>query len=69
MKKFSGVNRMFKGRYIISDATVYSCGKCGEEHIEANEYERIRRKINSIEAKAQLPAMQAVMAKAKFLVL
>lgn len=69
MKKFSGVNRIFKGKYIVSDATVYMCGKCGEEHITAQEYERVRKKIASIESKASLPSVQMVMAKAKFLVL
>lgn len=69
MKKFSGINRIFKAKYIVSDATVYMCGKCGEEHITAQEYERIRRKIASIESKASIPSVQAVMAKARFLVL
>lgn len=69
MKKFSGVNRIFKDRYIVSDATVYVYKKCGEEHITAQEYERIRKKIAAVESKAGIPSVQAVMAKARFLVL
>lgn len=69
MKKIMGANRIFKSKYIISDAAFFVCAKCGEEYIEPAEYERIRRKISSIESKKMVPAVQAVIAKAKFLVL
>lgn len=69
MKKFSDVNRMFLGKYIVSDATLYVCQKCGEEYIDAKEYERVRKKIGAIEAKSRIPAVHEVMAKTKFLVL
>ncbi|HLC69328.1 MAG TPA: YgiT-type zinc finger protein [Candidatus Bilamarchaeaceae archaeon] len=69
MKKVSNVNKMFLNRYIISDATVYVCQTCGEEYLEAKEYERIRKKIDAIEIKADIPAVHQVMARTKFLVL
>ena len=69
MKKFSGVNKIFLNKYIVSDANVYICKKCGEEFIDAKEYERIRKKIASIESKSMIPAVHQVIARAKFLVL
>ena len=69
MKKVSNVNKMFLNRYIISDATVYVCPTCGEEYLDAKEYERIRKKIDAIEAKVGIPAVHQVMARTKFLVL
>jgi len=69
MKKVSGVNRMFLGRYIISDTELYVCPKCGEEYIDAEEYERIRKKIEDIESKISIPAVHEVIAKIRFLVL
>ena len=69
MKKVSNVNKMFLNRYIISDATVFVCQTCGEEYIDAKEYERIRKKIDTIETKTKIPAVHEVMARTKFLVL
>lgn len=69
MKKVSNVNRMFLNRYVISDATMFVCPVCGEEFMAAVEYERIRKKIDAIESKMVIPAVQEVIAKAKFLVL
>lgn len=69
MKKFAGVNKIFLNKYIVSDARIYSCARCGEEYIDAKEYERIRKKIAAIETKEMIPAVHQVMARAKFLVL
>lgn len=69
MKKVSGVNRMFLGRYVISDTTLFVCEKCGEEFIEDKEYERIRKKIEEIESRMEIPAVHEVLVKTKFLVL
>lgn len=69
MKRFSKVNKIFLNKYIVSDAEVYVCKKCGEEYIQAKEYERIRRKIAAIESKSKIPAVHQVIARAKFLVL
>jgi len=69
MKKVSGVNRMFLGRYVISDTTLFVCEKCGEEFIEDKEYERIRKKIEEIESRMKIAAVHEVLAKTKFLVL
>jgi hypothetical protein len=48
---------------------MYVCESCGEEYLDAKEYERIRKKVEAIESRARIPAVQEVMAKAKFLVL
>lgn len=69
MKKYSKVNKIFKGKYILSDVTIYACEKCGEEYISDEEYERIRKKIEEIEAKSRIPAVHEVIAKARFIVL
>lgn len=69
MKKVKDVNKIFMDKYIISDTTMYVCGKCGEEYIEDKEYERIRKKIASIESKAKIPAVHQVLAKVRFLIL
>ena len=69
MKKHTNVNRIFLDKYIISDTTMYICEKCGEEYIDAKEYERIRKKIESIESQTKIPAVQKVIDKARFLVL
>lgn len=69
MKKVSNINKMFLNRYIISDATIYVCRTCGEEYIDAKEYDRIMKKIEAIESKASIPAVHEIMARAKFLVL
>ena len=69
MKKVSNVNKMFLNKYIISDASMYVCETCGEEYIDAQEYERIRKKIDAIESKSNIPAVHEVMLRAKFLVL
>lgn len=69
MKRFSNVNKIFLDKYIISDANVYVCKKCGEEYIDAKEYERIRKKITAIESKSKIPAVHQAIARVKFLVL
>jgi YgiT-type zinc finger domain-containing protein len=69
MKKYSKVNKIFKGKYILSDVTMYVCEKCGEEYISDEEYERIRKKIEEIESKSRIPAVHEVIAKARFIVL
>lgn len=69
MKKISNVNRMFLDKYVISDTNMFVCQTCGEEFMEAKEYERIRKKIEAIESNIKIPAVQEVIARAKFLVL
>jgi|GEM_PF-1786543 len=69
MKKVSGVDRSYLDKYIVSDSTVYVCGKCGAEIIDSAEYERVRKKIAAIEKKAKIPAVQQMMAKVKYFVL
>ncbi len=69
MKKMTNVNKIFSGKYIVSDTTLYVCGKCGEEYIDAKEYERIHKKISAIETKACIPAVHEVIMRARFLVL
>ncbi len=68
MKKISRVNKIF-GKYIVSDTNLYVCETCGEEYLDAKEYERIRKKIDAIESKSTIPSVHEVIAKAKFLVL
>jgi len=70
MKRHTGVNKLFLNKYIVSDATVYLCARCGEEYMDEKEYERIRKKIAAIEGKGKkISAVHQVIAKAKFLVL
>jgi len=69
MKKVSGVDRSYLDKYIISDSTVYVCKTCGAEIIDSKEYERVRKKIDAIEKKAKIPAVQQMMAKVKYFVL
>ena len=69
MKKVSNVNKIFLDKYIVSDTTMYICEICGEEYIDAKEYERIRKKIEEIESRARIPAVCEVMARTRFLVL
>lgn len=69
MKKISNVNRIFMDKYVISDAHIYVCAKCGEEYLDMKEYGRIMKKITEIESKMQIPAVHEVMAKTKFFVL
>lgn len=69
MHKVSNVNKMFLNKYIISDANMYVCEKCGEEYLDGEEYERIRKKIDTIESKINIPSVHEVLANAKFLVL
>lgn len=69
MKKVSGVDRSYLNKYIISDSTVYVCGKCGAELIDSREYERVRKKIAAIEKKAMVPAVHQMIAKVKYFVL
>lgn len=68
-KKVSNVNKMFMSKYVISDTTLYVCEKCGEEYLDAEEYERIRKKIDAVESRITIPAVQEVIAQTKFLVL
>ncbi len=69
MKKVTNVNKIFMSKYVISDTTMYVCQTCSEEYIDAKEYERIRKKVETIESMVRIPAVQEVMAKTKFLVL
>ena len=55
MKKVTGVNRLFCDRYMISGTRLYVCSTCGEEYLDAGEYERIRKKIDAIETKTSIP--------------
>lgn len=68
-KKISKANMMFLEKYLISDATFYLCKTCGEKYFYAEEYGRIMKKIDAIESKSKIPAVQEVIAKTKFLVL
>jgi len=56
-------------KYVVSDAAVYVCGKCGEEYLDAREYSRISAKVQEIESKMRIPELQEVLAKVRFLVI
>ena len=69
LEEVRGINKIFLNRYIISDARMKVCKRCGEEYISDKEYERIRQKIADIESKKKIPEVSEVLAKAKFFVL
>jgi len=43
MKKVSGMSKVFKRKYVVSDITSCVCQKCGEEYLTPKEYEMIRK--------------------------
>lgn len=65
LKKAVRANELF-GKYLISDVAMMVCPSCGEEFIEGEEYERIRKKIAALES-SKTP--QKALAQAKVVIL
>ncbi len=64
-KKVSPATRLFSGKYLLSDVTVFVCPECSEEYYDLDEYGKISKKINAIESTTP----QKALAQAKLVVL